>query len=46
MTETIKIQSFDSEIIYNSEESFEPNPAHQEISFLNDVLEKAFEEES
>jgi hypothetical protein len=43
MTSTINIQSFDSEILYNSEESVVPNPGSN--SFLNDVLEKVFEEE-
>ncbi len=43
MTSTINIQSFDSEILYNSEESVVPNSGSN--SFLNDVLEKVFEEE-
>ncbi len=44
MTEFIPIKSFDSEIIYDSEESVQ----HKELedSFLNQVLEKAYEEES
>lgn len=41
MAKTLKIQSFDSEIIFNSEESLEQN--YPSNSFLNEVLEKALE---
>jgi len=44
MTEAIPIKSFDSEIIYDSEESAPLGRC--EDSFLDQVLEKALEEDS
>lgn len=44
MAQSVPIRSFDSEIIYDSEESI--HHKHCEDSFLDQVLEKGFEEES
>ena len=44
MMQAVPIKSFDSEIIFDSEESFQLN--RLEDSFLDEVLEKKFEEDS
>lgn len=44
MTDTLQIKSFDSEIIYDSEESAMHNESQN--SFLDKILEKDLEEDS